>query len=155
AFTGIRASELFALSWPNVTLDEGDESMLIVAQFYKGEYVDHAKTDAGDRKVVLSNDAASILREQWLAQQVSNRPNPLDLVFPSPEGHHWRDSNFNRRVWQHARKAAQLPELKFHYLRYFYLSHIRAQGLPSAITMQLVGHTDDRTHRGYTRPIEG
>jgi hypothetical protein len=43
----------------------------------------------------------------------------------------------------------------FHTLRYFYISMVRAQGLPSAITEQLVGHVDERTHRGYTRPIPG
>jgi len=32
---------------------------------------------------------------------------------------------------------------------------IRTAGLPAAITEQLVGNTDERTHRGYTRPIEG
>jgi len=32
---------------------------------------------------------------------------------------------------------------------------VRAQGLPNAITEQLVGHVDERTHRGYTRPIPG
>lgn len=40
-------------------------------------------------------------------------------------------------------------------LRYFYVSHVRAQGLAAAITEQLAGHVDERTHRGYTRPIPG
>jgi integrase len=43
----------------------------------------------------------------------------------------------------------------FHTLRYFWISHVRAQGLAGAITEQLVGHADERTHRGYTRPIPG
>ena len=32
---------------------------------------------------------------------------------------------------------------------------VRAQGLPNAIAEQLVGHVDERTHRGYTRPTPG
>lgn len=58
-------------------------------------------------------------------------------------------------MWQPARRAAGLPDLKFHTLRYFYLSNLRAQGLPNALTEQLCGHSDERTHIGYTRPIPG
>jgi integrase len=90
-----------------------------------------------------------------MAQQVDDRPNPHGLVFPSPRGSYWRDSNFNRRVWQPTRDAAGLPDLLFHNLRYFFVSMVRAQGLAAAITEQLVGHADERTHRGYTRPIPG
>jgi integrase len=58
-------------------------------------------------------------------------------------------------VWQKAREAAGLPELTFHTLRSFYISQVRLLGLPTSITEQIAGHTDDRTHRGYTRPIPG
>jgi integrase len=68
---------------------------------------------------------------------------------------YWLDSNFDRRVWQKARTKAKLPELTFHTLRHFYISMVRAQGLPNAITEQLVGHVDERTDWGYTRPIPG
>jgi hypothetical protein len=30
---------------------------------------------------------------------------------------------------------------------------VRAQGLPNAITEQLVGHVHERTHRGYTHAL--
>jgi integrase len=110
---------------------------------------------AGNREVILGADAAAILRDQSVRQQVDGRPNPHGLVFPSPEGSYSHDSNFNRRVRQKARTAAGLPDLTFHTLRYFFNSHIRSRGLATAITEQIVGHTDERTHRGYTRPIPG
>jgi integrase len=72
--------------------------------------------------------------------------------------HHQVRLGEHRRVLgqrQKARTKAKLPELTFHTLRYFYISMVRAQGLPNAITEQLVGHVDERTHRGYTRPIPG
>jgi integrase len=155
AYSGPRISELFALRWASCDLTEGAESFVVVEQFYKGELVPTAKTRAGSRQVLLASQAAEALRQQSMAQQVDARPNPHGLVFPSPHGSYWRDSNFNRRVWQPTRKAAGLPDLLFHTLRYFYVSTVRAQGLATAITEQLVGHTDDRTHRGYTRPIAG
>jgi integrase len=70
-------------------------------------------------------------------------------------GEYWAARNFDRRVWEPTRGRAGLPTLMFHTLRYFYVSHVRAQGLAAAVTEQLVGHADERTHRGYTRPIPG
>jgi integrase len=155
AFTGLRISELFGLRWDNSDITPGEERVRVVEQFYKGEHVANSKTRAGNREVVLGSEAADVLREHAVAQQLDARPNPHNLVFPSPMGEHWRDSNFNRRVWQPARKEAGLPNLTFHTLRYFWISTVSAQALPPALTQQLVGHTDERTHQGYTRPIPG
>lgn len=155
AQTGVRKSECFGLRWSSVDLTEGDERVRIVEQFYKGELVPSTKTSAGSREIILAPRAAAVLRELSVSQQIEGRPNPLGLVFPSPAGAHWLDTNFDRRVWGPARRAAGLPELTFHTLRYFYVSHVRAQGLAAPITEQLTGHADERTHRGYTRPIAG
>ena len=155
AFTGIRKSEAFGLRWLDVELTEAAERIIVRRQFYKGELVERAKSDAGNREIVLAPQAATVLRELSVGQRLDDRPNRHGLVFPSPMGVHWRDSNFDRRVWKPLRDAAGLPDLMFHTLRYFYVSHVRAQGLPGAITEQLTGHTDERTHRDYTRPIAG
>jgi integrase len=155
AFTGLRMSELLGLRWDNTDLTAGEERIRVVEQFYKGEHVASSKTRAGNREIVLGSEAADVLREHAVAQQVDAHPNHHNLVFPSPKGEHWRDSNFNRRVWQPARKEAGLAELMFHTLRYFWISTVSAQELPPALTQQLVGHSDERTHQGYTRPIPG
>ena len=155
AFTGARKSECFALRWTDVDLSRGKESARIVRQYYKGELIDETKTPAGSREIILAPRAARALRELSLAQQLDEHVNLHALVFPSPRGSYWRDSNFDRRIWKTARKKAGLPQLTFHTLRYFYISMVRAQGLPAALTEQLVGHVDERTHRGYTRPIPG
>jgi integrase len=155
AFSGARKSECFALRWTDVDLAPRKETVRIVRQYYKGELVEDTKTLAGAREILLAPRAARALHELSVAQQVDARPNPHGLVFPSPRGSYWRDSNFDRRIWQKARSKAKLPDLTFHTLRYFYISMVRAQGLPTALTEQLVGHVDERTHRGYTRPIPG
>jgi integrase len=155
AFSGARKSECFALRWSDIDLTRGKETARIVRQFYKGELVDETKTPAGAREIILAPRAARALRELSISQQLDEHANPHGLVFPSPHGSYWRDSNFDRRVWQKARKRAELPHLTFHTLRYFYISMVRAQGLTTALTEQLVGHVDERTHRGYTRPIPG
>lgn len=155
ALTGLRPSEAFGLRWPNVVLTPGSECVRVVEQVYEGERVASAKTSAGAREVILSGSAAALLNEQALALQIDGRTDTDGPVFPSPQGHAWRSSNFNRRVWQDTRDAAKLPGLLLYTLRYFYVSHVRASGLSAAVTMQMVGHTDERTHDGYTRPLDG
>jgi integrase len=153
AFTGARIGELFGLRWVNVSLEpQGAETMLIAEQAYQGDVVDRPKTPTGRRLIDLGPDAAEALRAQHVE---SKRPNPTGLVFPSPDGAHQRQSNFTRRAWTTTRDAAGLPEVHFHDLRHFFVSHIRNAGLPTAITEQLVGHSDERTHRAYTQSIPG
>lgn len=153
AFTGSRMGELFGLRWENVALEpEGHETALIVEQAYQGEVVDRPKTASGRRLVELGSNAAEALRAQHVE---SKRPNPHGLVFPSPEGSYQRQSNFTRRAWKTIRDRAGLPDVHFHDLRHFFVSHVRNAGLPSAVTEQLAGHSDERTHRGYTHAIPG
>jgi integrase len=151
AFAGLRASELFGLRWLNVDLAEDAETLIVAEQAYQGELKARTKTASGHRQIVLTPEAAEALR----SQQIEGRSSDLGLVFPSPNGKAWRASNFNRRRWQPLRKTAGFPELRLHDLRHFYVSYIRATGLPSAITEQLVGHSDSKTHRGYTHAIPG
>jgi integrase len=60
-----------------------------------------------------------------------------------------------KQSWKRTRRDAGLPELDFHDLRKFYVSHIRSQDLSTAMTMQLTGHADERVHASYTHPIPG
>jgi integrase len=153
AFTGARIGELFGLRWQNVKLEPGGrETALIIEQAYQGEVVDRPKTPTGRRQIELGPHAAEALRAQHVE---SSRVNPLGLVFPSAEGTHQRQSNFTRREWLTTREKAKLPDVTFHDLRHFFVSHIRNAGLPTSVTEQLVGHSDERTHRGYTHALPG
>lgn len=151
AFTGARISELFGLRWTSVDLTEGKESIIIAEQCYQGQRTDRAKTPSGFRKIILGPEAAEALR----SQQVEGRHSDLGIVFPSPDGTYWRASNFNRRPWKTAREKAELVELHFHDLRHFYVTYIRTSlGLAPALTEQLAGHSDERTHRHYTQATD-
>ncbi|HET6172240.1 MAG TPA: tyrosine-type recombinase/integrase [Gaiellales bacterium] len=155
ALTGPRPAEGFGLRWPNVDLTRGAEVVRIVEQVYRGEPVDTTKTPAGARDIIFCRRAADLLREQSAALLVDGRMDIDGPVFPSPLGHAWHASNFNRRVWRPTCIAAGLRTLKPGTLRYVYKSYVGASGLPESITMQMTGHDGDRTHRGYTRPVEG
>jgi integrase len=155
AFTGARQSEVFALRWESVGLTEAQETLTIREEYYRGELVKATKTAAGMRVVPLAPQVAEALRAQYVRLKVDGRPNPHDLVFPAVKGGYWAASYFTSGPWTTAREAAGLTYLDFHDLRRFYISHIRSQKLASAVTKQLVGHSDERTHASYTHPIPG
>lgn len=150
AYCGMRAGETFGLHWRSVELTAGQEALVVAQQFYAGELVERVKTPAGYREILLAPRAAEALR----SQQVEGRSSADGLVFPAPLGGYWSSSNFNRRAWQPARAAAGLRDLHLHDLRHFYVTRIRAAGLPTSVTEQLAGHADERVHRLYTHQLE-
>jgi integrase len=152
AFAGLRISEALGLRYEDVSLKDGEETMRVTVQNYKGEWVERPKTRSGKREVPLTPQAVAALRSQL---RESNRPNPERLYFPSAEGKPQRDSNWNRRSWHGIRAAAGLPGARFHDLRSFYVSYVRSLSLDSALTMQLTGHADEKTHDDYTYATEG
>lgn len=161
ALAGMRQSELFGLRWENVSLTEGAESIVVVEQHYRGETKASTKTPQGRRLIPIPGRLAAELRTLNAEQQVEGHPNPHGLVFPTPTGLYTNARRFDGR-WagmtrdgkrsQGIRDKAGLPTLHFHDLRAFYVSEIRASGLPTSYTEQLVGHTSDAVHRGYTSP---
>lgn len=152
ANSGLRFSEAIALRWDDVRLEPGKERLLVSVQFYRGELVQRTKTRSSRRDVPLLPQAAEALRSQL---RESSRPNPHGLFFPNTAGNHLHASNWNRREWTEIRAAAGLPEVHFHDLRSFFVSHVRASNLPLATTLALVGHSDERTHDGYTKLTDG
>jgi integrase len=151
AFTGARISELFGLRWPHVELDAEPPCLVIAEQVYQGVRKERAKTRAGERETILAPAAVDAFR----SQQIEGRHSDELIVFPAPAGGAWRASNFNRRRWQAIREAAGFPDLHFHDLRHVFTSHISNAGLPPALSQQVVGHSDERTHRRYTHAIPG
>ena len=73
------------------------------------------KSAAGRRTVTLPAVVVSALAEH-LARYTSKSPEAF--VFLSSQGKHLRRSNFNRRVWQEAVKAAGVEGLRVHDLRH-------------------------------------
>jgi integrase len=157
AFTGLRPSELFGLTLDDIDPLFEDRAFYTLRagahQCYQGRYQEGAKTRAGNRELILPEQAVEALRTQIIE---SKRPNPDRLVFPSATGKPQRASNWNRRVWQPIREKAGLPHVVQYDLRRFYTSHVEARsGLARSIIEQHTGHTDERTHQTYIRPVAG
>jgi integrase len=68
-------------------------------------------------------------------------PSPDALVFLSSQGKRLRRSNFNRRVWQPATRAAGLEGLRVHDLRHTAGTLATAAGGSLREVMQRLGHS--------------
>jgi integrase len=151
ALTGLRFSETIGLRWEDVELSPERPKLRVTTQHYRGR-TGEPKTRSARREIDLADQAVQVLRSQRVE---STRENELGLVFPSGDGKHIHASNWNRRVWEHIRAAANLPDVHFHDLRSFFVSEAKAAGLAEPVTQQLVGHTDGRVHARYSYAVEG
>jgi integrase len=152
--TGVRPSELYGLRWEHVDLTEGHEAITLVEQFYKGEWINLTKTEAGNREHTLGPLAAHVLKEQAAHQALVDLPNPLGLVFPGTRGAAWRDSNYSRRCWQPAREAIGRPDLTPYAMRYAYRTLMLNAGISETELERQMGHSDRATARAYTVPTD-
>ena len=96
------------------------------------------KSAAGRRTVTLPAVVVSALAEQ-LARYTAKSPEAF--VFLSSHGKHLRRSNFNRRVWQRAVKAAGVEGLRVHDLRHTAGTLATAAGGSLREVMDRLGHS--------------
>ena len=68
-------------------------------------------------------------------------PGPDGLVFPAPRGGYLRRSNFRRRWWVRATRAAGVEELRFQDLRHSAATLALAAGANTREPMERMGHT--------------
>ena len=74
------------------------------------------------------------------------------LLFPTPAGAVWRDSNFRRDVWVAAQIASGM-DLTPHECRHSYVTHLRAEGVDPADLAAVTRHDIDTATRHYTKPL--
>jgi hypothetical protein len=110
------------------------------------------KTEAGRRTVTLPAVAAVALAEH-LAEFAE--PGPEGLVFPAPEGGYLRRSNFRRRWWLAATKAAEVEGLRFHDLRHSAATMALAAGANTRELMERLGHTSPAVALRYQHVMAG
>ena len=137
ALTGLRQGELFALRDRNVDL--GARTLTVEAGVYAGKLVP-VKTRAARRRVDLAEAASSALR----AQLVARSPNPLGLVFPSPQGEILNDDNFRHRIFARAVRRSGLGPVRFHDLRHTYATLMVAAGAHAKYLQAQMGHASIR-----------
>jgi integrase len=116
AFGGLRWGELVGLRRKHIDLDRGTVTVAEQLLEVDGAFsVGPPKSAAGRRTVVLPAAVVDALADH-LAQYTAKQPDAW--VFLSSRGRHLRRSNFNRRVWKPATRAAGVPDLRGHDLRH-------------------------------------
>jgi integrase len=110
------------------------------------------KTEAGRRTVTLPAVAAVALAEHLTKFA---EPGPEGLVFPAPEGGYLRRSNFRRRWWLAATRAAGVEGLRFHDLRHSAATLALTAGANTRELMERMGHTSPAVALRYQHVMAG
>jgi integrase len=139
AFGGLRWGELAGLRRKRIDLEAGTVTVAEQLVEVNGTFsVGPPKSTAGRRTVTLPTAVVAALVEH-LANYTEESPDAL--VFLSSQGRHLRRSNFNRRVWQPATRAAGVEGLRVHDLRHTAGTLATAAGGSLREVMNRLGHS--------------
>jgi integrase len=153
AYGGLRWGELVGLRVKRVDLLHGRVTVAEQVAEVNGRLIPGPpKTEAGRRTVTLPAVAAIALGEH-LAELAE--PVPDGLVFPAPEGGYLRRSNFRRRWWLPAMRAAGVEGLRFHDLRHSAATLALAAGANTRELMERMGHTSPAVALRYQHVMAG
>jgi integrase len=153
AYGGLRWGELVGLRRRRVDLLH--RSVRVAEQMTEVDGHHHGgrpKTEAGLRTVSLPAFVAAEL-EAHLERHAG--PGPEDLVFPAPDGGLLRRSNFRRRTWVPATKAAGLAGLRFHDLRHSAATLSIASGADTRALMERMGWASPAAAIRYQHAMPG
>jgi integrase len=153
AYAGLRWGELVGLRVKRVDLLHHRITVAEQATEIDGHFTwGPPKTEAGRRTVTLPAVAAAALAEHLATY---SQPGPDGLVFTSTEDALLRRSNFNRRVWRPATRAAGLAGLRFHDLRHTSATLSIAAGASTRELMARMGHSSSAAALRYQHVMAG
>jgi integrase len=143
--TGLRLGELLGLQWQHIDLDAG--VIYVRQQWTKYGEITAPKTKKGRRRVPLSAEDVAFVRRLKLASRFSKDD---DFVFASRAGTPLGHRNAQRRGFEAARDAAELPQhLTFHSLRHAFASFAAHRRVPLSVLSEVMGHS----HVGVTQRV--
>jgi integrase len=153
AYTGLRWGELAGLRVKRVDLLHRQITVAEQLLEVRGQLAfGPPKTGAGLRTVTLPAVAAEALAEH-LSRYAG--PGPDGLVFPVERGGPIRRSNFTRRVWIPAIRAAGVEGLRFHDLRHTAATLAVAAGASTRELMVRMGHSSSAAALRYQHVMAG
>jgi integrase len=139
AYGGLRWGELVGLRVKRVDLLHRRVTVAEQVAEVNGQLLPGPpKTEAGRRTITLPAVAAVALAEHLATVA---EPGPEGLVFPAPQGRYLRRSNFRRRWWVPATRAAGVEGLRVHDLRHSAATMALAAGANTCELMERMGHT--------------
>jgi integrase len=151
---GLRQGECVGLRWDDVDLDAA--RLTVVRQITRtNEHVEaegDPKTRRSRRSLILPRVCVDQLARHRQRQAVERREalvwDDRGLVWPSETGTPLSPSNL-RRLLRRQCELAGIREVTFHTLRHSAATLLLAQGVPSAVILDVLGHQDVRMLRRY------
>lgn len=127
--TGLRRSELLALTWNNINLDRRQITVT-------GESAKSGKT----RYLPLNAEALDVLT-RWKRQGTGTGP-----VFPGANG---AQLTSTKKAWLNLLQSAELSDFHYHDLRHHFASRLVMEGVDLYTVQQLLGHADFEMTQRY------
>ena len=148
ALTGVRASELFALTWEDVDFER--RLLHIRRSFYHGEF-GPPKSKASERAIPMGASLAAVLE----GHRLHTKSNALGLVFANAKGMPCEPSSIVRRVLRPAMRALGLPEAGWRAFRRTVATAFSELREPVRTAQQVLGHSSPQTTLAiYTQTVE-
>lgn len=152
AATGLRASELLALKWGDISFDSLEISL---NRGVVHQVIGDVKTEASRKPVPLDPDLAQSLLA-WRRVSPFNRE--TDWVFASPEMEgkqpYWPENLLRRHIRPAARRCGISKRIGWHTFRHSYASHLKANGEDVKVVQESLRHANSRiTLDTYTQAL--
>lgn len=146
--TGVRVGELSALTWGDVDFSTGTLDINKTEVRYRGEdgkYVfevrESAKTDAGNRMVILNSKALRILRK-------IRALNPFGEYLFMRQGKRIKEKAFSTKMAKIC-ESVGIPKRSMHKVRKTYATNMLNQGVDESLITEQMGHTDISCTKKY------
>lgn len=138
AGTGLRRSELLALRWEDIDLDNRVLTVSASVVRVKGKGLQRQDTTktGEDRPMALPQFAVDMLHRRKSGRQ---GPNSAGVIFPSSTGTLRDPDNFGKQ-WREVRDDLGLPDVTSHSFRKTVATLIDQQGLSSRLAADQMGH---------------
>lgn len=140
--TGLRRSEICALRWDAVNLDQAEREFVVVRP--DGEFV---TKNQKDRVVPLAGDALEVVKR--LNEQRRNE-DERDFVFLMPKETPMKPGYLTKRFKFYVRLAKLSEQFHFHSLRHTTASWLVMRGVPMRIVQLILGHGSIRETERYS-----
>lgn len=147
AYTGLRRSELLALTWQNISLELATLSVnRSIHKLRSGEYIIKApKSKRGRRNISLSPSLALMLghykeKQSSLRKQLDTTLEETALVFSHVDGSPIRPDTITRAFRDKAKEVG-LSDLTFHGLRHTHAVLMLAANVHPKIVSERLGHS--------------
>lgn len=139
--TGLRLGELLGLQWRDVDLEAS--VLHVKRQWTKYGELTAPKTKRARRRVPLAAEDLSFLKALKVKALARGLAGPDNFVFCSRARTPLMHRNVQRRGFEAARDAAELPKrLTFHSLRHAFASYAAHRGVPVNVLSQVMGHSN-------------